>query len=87
MQLQLREQNEDLLREIEGITQSISTASIPDELEDYRKWLQGRTADLREQVERNLANLARPLVDIRTEVLDYTSLVIRDVYIINDRYL
>jgi hypothetical protein len=87
VQLQLREQNEDLLREIKGITQSIGTASIPGELEDYRKWLQGRTAALRQQVERNLANLARPLVDIRTEVLDYTSLVIRDVYVLNDRYL
>lgn len=87
MQLQLREQNEDLLREIEGINQSIATASIPNELEAYRKWLQSRTAELRSQVERNLVNLARPLVDIRTEVLDQTSLVIRAIYVLNDRYL
>jgi hypothetical protein len=85
--LQLREQNEDILREIEGITQSIGAALIPVELEAYRKWLQSWTADLRSQVERNLVNLARPLVDIRTEVLDQTSLVIRDVFILNDRYL
>jgi hypothetical protein len=87
LQLQLQEQNEDLLREIEGITQSIDTVSIPSELEAYRNWLQYRIADLRDQVERNLVNLTRPLVDIRNEVLDQTSLVIRDVYILNDRYL
>lgn len=87
MQLQLQEQNEDILREIEGITLAIGAASIPGELEPYRKWLQSRTANLRNQVERNLVNLARPLVDIKTEVLDQTSLVIRDVYVLNDRYL
>lgn len=87
MQHQLREQNEELLREIEGISQSIGDALIPDELEDYRNWLQSYTANLRQQVERNLANLACSPVDIRTEVLDYTSLVTKAVHVLNDRYL
>ncbi|MCI0420302.1 MAG: hypothetical protein L0312_13940 [Acidobacteria bacterium] len=87
MQRQLRDQNEDLLREIEGIAQSVGAALIPPELEPYRKWLQDSASDLRGQVERNLLNLARPQVDILTEVLDQTSVVIRGVYVLNDRYL
>ncbi|MCI0418938.1 MAG: hypothetical protein L0312_06925, partial [Acidobacteria bacterium] len=87
MQRQLRDQNEDLLREIEGVAQSIGAASIPPELESYRKWLRDSANDLRGQVERNLLNLARPQVDILTEVLDQTSIVIRGIYVLNDRYL
>ncbi len=87
MQKQLREQNEDLLREIEGITQAVGAVSIPDELEPYRKWLRNWAANLRNQVERNLMNLARSQVDILTEVLDQTSVVVREVYVFNDRYL
>jgi len=87
VQGQLCEQNDDVLREIDGIIQSVGAAVVPPELEPYRNWLQDLAHSLRAQVERNLLNLARPQVDILPEVLDQTSVVIRDVRILNDRYL
>jgi hypothetical protein len=87
VQEQLRTQNEDLLRKIDGIGQSIATAVIPDQLLPYRKWLQGLLNSLAEQVGRNLKNLNIPGIDILPEVLDQTSVVTRELLVLNDRYL
>jgi len=87
VQEQLRTQNDDLLRKIHGIGQSIATAVIPDQLEPYREWLQGLLNSLAEQVGRNLKNLNIAVIDILPEVLDQTSVVTRELLVLNDRYL
>lgn len=87
MQRQLRTQNEDLLRKIDGITQSITTASVPKQLHSYRAWLRTLLKNLRHKVGRNLSNLGLSGVDILPEVLDQTSIVTRDLFLLNDRYL
>lgn len=87
MQRQLRTQNEDLLRKIDGITQSITTASVPKQLHPYREWLRTLLENLRHKVERNLTNLGLSGVDILPEVLDQTSIVTRELFLLNDRYL
>lgn len=86
MQKQLRTQNEDLLRKINAIKQSIAAASAPEQLEPYRKWLQKLLTSLIDQIDRNLANLGLSGVDILPEVLDQTSIVTRELFVLNDRY-
>lgn len=87
MQKQLRAQNEDLLRKVAGIMQSIAAASVPQQLEPYRVWLQELVGGLARQIERNLANLQRSGVDILPELLDQTSIITREVFLLTDRYL
>jgi len=87
VQKQLRTQNEDLRRKVSGIMQSIAAAPVPQELEPYREWLQELVRVLGRQIERNLANLTRAGVDILPEVLDQTSIVTREVFLLTDRYL
>ncbi len=87
MQRQLRTQNDDLLRRIEGIRQSIAKAAIPAQLHPYREWLEASLTSLADQVGRNLINLGFSGVDVLPEVLDQTSVVTRELLILNDRYL
>ena len=88
MQEQLRSQNEDLLRKVSGIRQSIVSApAVPDPLEPYREWLLEWVEDLSDQIQRNLSNLSRAGVNILPEVLDQTSIVTRNVFLLTDRYV
>jgi hypothetical protein len=87
VQKQLRTQNEDLQRKVAAIMQSIGAASVPQQLEPYRRWLQELVRGLDLQIERNLINLTRSGVDILPEVLDQTSIVTREVFLLTDRYL
>jgi hypothetical protein len=87
VQKQLRTQNEDLQRKVAAILQSIGAASVPQQLEPYRRWLQDLVRGLDLQIKRNLINLSRLGVDILPEVLDQTSIVTREVFLLTDRYL
>jgi hypothetical protein len=87
VQRQLQTQNEELIRKIEGLSQSISSVVIPTQLEPYREWIQNSLAELAAGVNRNLLNLGVSGVDILPEVLDQTSVVTRDLFVLNDRYL
>lgn len=87
MQLELRAQNEDLLREINAILRSIAAVSVPEQLEPYRQCLTGILTGLVDQIDRNLANLNVLGVNILPEILDQTSVVTRELYVLNDRYL
>jgi len=56
-------------------------------LQPYRQWLDASLSSLADQIDRNLTNLGFSGVDILPEVLDQTSVVTRELLVLNDRYL
>lgn len=85
----LRQNNHDLINEIEKIEDSLSQKEncLPSELEDFYNWLLSIFSGLKDQLNENLINIFKNEDDILADILSETNYVARAIYSLNKYFL